>query len=802
MKHSGIAKGRLAAGKLVTVMCLMVLLLDACTPPQEHARRYYDDGMVLLQAGEPIKASLQFQNALQIVGAMHQATFGLALVAEQQSDWPRMFDLLSRVLEQNPKHAQAHLKRGQLLLAANRIEDARSASDAALKLTPESPAARILSAALLLKQGQPEAAVKLAGSVLEQDPGNTEAIIILAQERLGAGRADDALAYVEQGLQRDSSNIGLGLLKIELLEGVGNLRLARESFLSLIQRNPKADKLYPLLARFHMRLGRLADAEGALRTRVNLVPDSSEAKVGLIRFLYAAGRAERAIEELQAFVQEGSQGVELTFLLARLYQEEGSYGKQVIILKTLRAEQTGKPWALHAKAQLAAVDLRQGDTKSASSLVKTILEMEGDNVEGLFLRALIALSERRHEDAIVDLRIIALYAPDLPPVLAALANAHALSGSMQLAQSHYQRAFQASGMDPGYGLAYASFFIHQGAFAKAESVIVQTLQGASGDRAVLGQLAGLRIMRKEWAGAQSAIHSLAQAGATAVSPGLDDYIDAMARSSDGVTDATDVAQSLIGLNDLAMQSGQLAPALDLLEAALASEPDDYRAVLLVGQLRMLQGRVVEAREIFKGMIARDPDGAVAYLNLSRLFLRENRLRDAAHVLAKGLVRRPLDPVLLLAHAEVSERAGNKEEAIRAYEMLIETGHDPEYVSNNLASLLADNRTDPADFKRAYELARGLDHDRNPYFRDTLGWANYRLGRYADAVELLEATIEESPSVAVFHYHLGISYLALDNWALAKQALDTALALGARTPFAEASATKTALRQITALQDAE
>ncbi|MGO1499891.1 MAG: tetratricopeptide repeat protein, partial [Marinobacter sp.] len=163
MKHSGIAKGRLTAGKLVTVVCLVVLLLDACTPPQEHARRYYDDGMVLLQAGEPIKASLQFQNALQVVGTMYQATYGLALVAEQQSDWPRMFDLLSRVLEQNPKHAQAHLKRGQLLLAANRIEDAQSASDAALKLAPESPAAQILSAALLLKQGQPEAAVKLAG---------------------------------------------------------------------------------------------------------------------------------------------------------------------------------------------------------------------------------------------------------------------------------------------------------------------------------------------------------------------------------------------------------------------------------------------------------------------------------------------------------------------------------------------------------------------------------------------------------------------------------------------------------------
>ncbi|MGO1499892.1 MAG: tetratricopeptide repeat protein, partial [Marinobacter sp.] len=641
-----------------------------------------------------------------------------------------------------------------------------------------------------------------AGSVLEQHPGHSVAVILLGHERHEAGRADDAIAFVELGLQRDSSNIGLGLLKIELLEGVGNLKLARESFLSLIQRNPKADKLYPLLARFHMRRGRLADAEDALRARVNLVPHSSEAKVGLIRFLYAAGRAERAIEELQAFVQEGDHGVELTFLLARLYQEKGSYGKQVIILKTLAADQAGKPWALLATAQLAAFDLRQGDTKSAGLRVKAILEMERDNVEGLFLRALIALSEKRHEDAIVDLRIIALYGPDLPPVLAALANAHALSGSMQLAQSHYQRAFQASGMDPDYGLAYARFFIRQDAFAQAESIIVKTLQSAPRDRAVLEQLAGLLIMRKDWTGAQSAIHSLAQTEATAVSPGLEKYIGAMARSSDGITDATDVAQSLIALHDLATQSGQSAPALDLLETALASEPDNYGAVLLVGQLRMLQGRVVEAREIFKGMIARDPDGAEAYLNLSRLFLRESRLRDAAHVLAKGLVRRPLDPVLLLGHAEVSERAGNKEEAIRAYEMLIETGHDPQYVSNNLASLLTDNRTDLADFERAYELVRGLDHDRNPYFRDTLGWANYRLGRYADAVELLEATIEESPSVAVFHYHLGMSYLALDNQILAKQALNTALALGAKAPFTEASATKTALRQIIAREEGE
>ena len=58
------------------------------------------------------------------------------------------------------------------------------------------------------------------------------------------------------------------------------------------------------------------------------------------------------------------------------------------------------------------------------------------------------------------------------------------------------------------------------------------------------------------------------------------------------------------------------------------------------------------------------------------------------------------------------------------------------VANNLASLLADHRTDRTSHERAYNLALTLRKSQVPHFKDTLGWIHYQRGEHKAALPCL------------------------------------------------------------------
>jgi tetratricopeptide (TPR) repeat protein len=96
------------------------------------------------------------------------------------------------------------------------------------------------------------------------------------------------------------------------------------------------------------------------------------------------------------------------------------------------------------------------------------------------------------------------------------------------------------------------------------------------------------------------------------------------------------------------------------------------------------------------------------------------------------------------------------------------------VANNLASLLADYRTDDDSLKRAQSLAERLRQSPVPQFKDTVGWIDYRTGNYKDAVSLLEQAATALPNRANVHYHLGMAYIASGEPTKASAQLELAL----------------------------
>ena len=130
-----------------------------------------------------------------------------------------------------------------------------------------------------------------------------------------------------------------------------------------------------------------------------------------------------------------------------------------------------------------------------------------------------------------------------------------------------------------------------------------------------------------------------------------------------------------------------------------------------------------------------------------------------------------------------EISGRFDDAIKLYEELLKERPNADVVANNLASLLSDHRTDKASLARAHELAQRFKRSEVAQFKDTLGWINYKMGKADEATMLIADATKQLPDLAVFRYHLGMSYLAQNKKDAARKELEKALALGEGKSFA-------------------
>jgi tetratricopeptide (TPR) repeat protein len=175
-------------------------------------------------------------------------------------------------------------------------------------------------------------------------------------------------------------------------------------------------------------------------------------------------------------------------------------------------------------------------------------------------------------------------------------------------------------------------------------------------------------------------------------------------------------------------------------------------------------------------IEKQPKSVVGYQALANLYVGEKKFDEALDVIRSGLRAQPDSMILHLALAGTLERTRHYEAAITEYEHMLSQQPGSMIVANNLASLLSDHRNDKASLERAQSLAESLRRSQVPQFEDTLGWVSYRRGEYRVAVSLLEHAATALPSIALVHYHLGMSYIAIMRTAEAAKELKAAHSL--------------------------
>ena len=267
----------------------------------------------------------------------------------------------------------------------------------------------------------------------------------------------------------------------------------------------------------------------------------------------------------------------------------------------------------------------------------------------------------------------------------------------------------------------------------------------------------------------------------------------------GILEVVDRARKLFGAEDAFADrqlityyrdSGRRTEALAAVRRVRQRHPDDFGFVRLEATLLTESGRVDEAVAIVKkhsetGGSTGSGRGSASTLDefsnllfISNLYTQADRPAEAAAAAnqaleaARGTERKQIALLTLATAQNLSGDFVAAEKTLR--DILKESPNNP-IALNNLGYFLVERGERLDEAKKMIEEAVRVDPT-NPSYLDSLGWANYKLGIYAEAERLLKEAVRFDPSSSTIHDHLGDVYAKQNRFDLAKASWERALKL--------------------------
>ncbi len=784
--NTSTTRARRGAFTLAALTAALLLSTAACSSPEQKLEKYTESGAEYLEKGDLGRANVEFQNALKINEDHIPALLGVADIAERKQDFRNMFGVLQKVVRLDPKNVDAQIKLGKLYLVGSDEQAALEAADAALALEPQNAGALALKAAVRLRLEDVAGAVELAKQALDQDPTNPEAVAVLATERARAGDNEAALKLVETALERQPEIPVLHLLRLQLLAMLDRPQELKAAHKDIIALYPEEPAYRKLLAKTLIDQGDLAGAREELAAIARLTPKNIDAKLDVVRLDNKLKGPEAAGETFRKFVEETPDDADLKFAYAAYLRSQKDYAGAEAIYKGFAAAKGDETMVLRARNEIAAVRLLEGKIDEAKTIVDEILAKDTRNTEALIKRAGIKIEAGDYDSAVVDLRTVVEDKPDSVAAKVLMATAFEKKGDIEFAKTQYAQAVAESKNDPNASNLFARLLMRTNDLARAEKTLTDSLASHPENAENLRLLAAVRLMRQDWRGAEDAAKMLEEASSTdpmvsqllgAAYTGLKDYGSAIDTLSAANTRSPLAGGPLSALVAAYINEGRAEEAASMLTDMVASDADNYTARILLAQVYDVQKKPAEMEAVLKAAVEHNPERTQAAEALYRHMTRTGRTEEAGAMIDRVMAASPDNLGARVLKADYFLNTGKLEEAMAVYAEILEKRPGDLLSSNNYASLLSDLRDDEASRAKAAEVAKVLEGNPNPYFLDTLGWAQYRNGQVEQGLVNLKKAVEGSTGFADAHYHLGAVYLAKGEIEQGRAELEKAVAAG-------------------------
>lgn len=573
----------------------------------------------------------------------------------------------------------------------------------------------------------------------------------------------------------------------------GELKKASEEIQAALKLQPDSAAIHAQAAEMLFRLGRAELAERAAHRAQEIEPDDPRA----LRFL-----AERATDRARrASADDVATHEEALDLLLRLRELGHADAGILHAIRAIRLRLGDDPGALEAAREL--VQMRPGDKQAVSQLIGLLLE-QGSEADALDT-VLTYVSKHPNDTELLG------FAQELADKLGAwdrvdeiLTAEPGLERSNTIAQhlwavallelrdlpraiAAFERALVAQPEELGLRIDAARAFRGVGRLADAASLLHDLAVEAPSDRRILLMLAETLADQGIIDGAQNAFVSVLRLFSIEGDKASAPLRDAIRRrmillylGNDQLLAAWDLYAELELTDD--PQTLELAARLAIAGTdwtraraeikGLRDGSEPGVAALLDGELLLRSGKPAKASVRFREAI--DLLGPLIQVQIAETYLEVERAEQGETVL-RGWVESDEDnPDAHYYLGSYLFRAAGLERAEPSLRRVIELDalHAP--ALNFLGYSLAD---DGINLEEALEFVqRALEVDPwNGAYLDSLGWVYFKMGRFGEAREPLEAAARELPTDAVVLEHLGDLYerrgeteLAISAWG---QALD-------------------------------
>lgn len=799
--HPNIALSNFRVGRLAAAVLTSALFLYGCGGAEDRQADYYQRAEKLFEEGDYEKARLEARNVLQINANHADARYLMARLEERERNWRGMFGNLNEALEIDPDHLEARVKLAQLLVAAGDMDKAEKEVAEVLQRDPANADAYAVRASIEQRRQNREGARAAAEKALEIDPTHVNAIGVIVG--LDAEQYPDrVLALIEHAIESKPDMPVLKLLKIKVLGNEGEVAEAEEVFRGLIDNNP--DTLYYVhqFTNFLIQNQRVDQAEALLRQTVDNHPDAAQPRIWLVEFLGKNSSAEKARKTLEGFAESSPEEYALQQALAELYLNSEEADKAVSVYRNVIARDPESSDAIDARNQLVKLYLRRNEPERAEPLLAEIFEIDSENAQALQAQARIRLSRGDVEGAIADLRAVLKNEPDSLDAVTLLAAAQERTGKSELALDYYQRALALAPENMTALMGAGRLLMAERDYGEAEKLLQSAHAQQPGSLNVVRQLNELYIRRQQWEQAREVAASLLLNQNTAA---VGHYLQGRAHAAEGNSEAAlatlkkalekepRAIEPLQLIARIHLGNDDVDKSVEFVAGHVRDYPEQPHARELLGGLYATRGNIPEAERTLRELIEDQPQAIGAYRRLGALYISQGDSERALELYRQGLEAIPENTNLMLALAEALQTRGEQGKALAVYEDLLETQPDSKVVKNNLAVLLMDYFPTEENLRRAQRLTADLASSDNPVYLDTVGWLQYKLGNYPQALALLQDAVRSGGKAPIYRYHLGMAMYKSDMKEQARQELQAALADD--TPFDGRETAEETLRQL-------
>jgi tetratricopeptide (TPR) repeat protein len=711
-------------------------------------------------------------------------------------------------------------RRGDELAAQGHYPDAAAEYEAALEADPHDGRLRKKLADAYTHAGKlREAAIEIvrASDVL---PADIDAQVAGATAMVNLGRFVDAAQRMAAVLREQPENPGALIAWANATSRLLNITTAIIALGDVVEDHDRYEAARQQL-RPRVSLEDDRAAEAAFRKALQLAPAMSEAKFGLVNFLWATGRLDDAEELLRGLADQnpqyppvnralgsfylsrhretegerylrnaataGEAGAGARFALADYYMRSKRMAdaQAVLGLMTEADDATGE-----VSMRLAPIEFQTGLAGAAVRRVDALLSRQPHHARAALLRAQFLLAMGNPDPRFA--RAAVVEDPTSTDARLALGQVLVASGDPETALDEYREAVRQnpSATRLWVELVRLSLALERddeaGQFAR--KAVVQLPD----DRVARVLFVKALIRARDYSTAEQELQPLLST--VPDSPDVLTQLGALHAARGNIAAARaafiralhvdrDSEEVLAGLVSLELKARNVAAASELVDPAVAAHPTSPAYLVLAAQVYAAENDTRRSESTLRQALEIDRANVQASMSLADLLDRQSRHEEASKVLERLIDRWPGLTKAQMALAMLEERLGRTAAAQARYKKIVAGNPATFTAAYRLARLYADQRE---NLDLALSLATGavqrLPDD--PDASDALGWVYTQKDVVDLALPHLQKAVRAVPNNALYRYHLGSAYLSAGNLRHARDEFTRVVQLDPNFLYAE------------------